>query len=71
MVAVRPVRNRLQELAALIVKRESGIDRVIRGPLDVDMRTCPECNYPVERFRKTCWVCGFEVGRQLVESGKT
>ncbi len=43
-------------------KRERGIDKVLDGRVEASRR-CPSCSYPVLSFRKTCYVCGHEVGR--------
>ena len=41
--------------------RERGIDDSLRN-IDAQ-RCCPTCNYPSPDWRKTCRVCGFEMGR--------
>jgi hypothetical protein len=54
-----------QEEAEKEFARERGIDDSIKNA-DAD-RSCPQCNYPAPRWRLTCRVCGFEMGRQLGE----
>lgn len=51
-----------QERAKAWRAKEHGIEQAIRS-VDADERRCPRCSYPVPSFRKTCCVCGFEVGR--------
>jgi hypothetical protein len=52
-----------QELANQWRLREQGISEVLNhGPFEGE-RDCPRCAYPVPGFRKTCYVCGFELGR--------
>ena len=46
-------------------RRERAIDDSIKNA-DSD-RSCPKCNFPVPRWRLTCRVCGYEMGRQLIE----
>jgi hypothetical protein len=45
--------------------RERGIDDSIQNA-DAD-RSCPKCNYPAPRWRETCRVRGFKMGRALSE----
>lgn len=54
--------------AEKVFARERGIDDSIRNA-DSD-RSCPKCNYPAPRWRLTCRVCGFEMGRQLEKDGR-
>jgi hypothetical protein len=52
-----------QEQALAWHTREDGIASALNnGPLEGD-RDCPGCGYPVPGFRKTCYVCAFELGR--------
>jgi hypothetical protein len=44
-------------------RREHGIDTLINGRVAGTTRACPDCSYPVPDFRKSCYVCGREVGR--------
>ncbi|MEZ4298779.1 MAG: hypothetical protein R3B70_27760, partial [Polyangiaceae bacterium] len=55
-----------QQLAALSLRRrEAGITRLVNGGrLQGATRSCPECNYPVPGSGKSCYVCGFELGRE-------
>jgi hypothetical protein len=50
-----------QREAAQWFGRERGIDDSIKNA-DAD-RSCPRCNYPAPRWRATCRVCGFKMGR--------
>src|SRR5437868_7072389 len=50
-----------QEKAAEWFRRERGIDDSIKNA-GAD-RSCPKCNYPAPRWRETCRVCGFKMGR--------
>jgi hypothetical protein len=43
--------------------RERGIDTLLGGRIMGTTRVCPECAYPVPDFRKSCYVCGHELGR--------
>lgn len=60
-----PIPTPEQQEAAKLFARERAIDDAIKNA-DSD-RSCPNCNYPAPRWRLTCRVCGFEVGRQLSE----
>ena len=62
-----PVPTPEQEEAAEWFGRERAIDDSIKNA-DAD-RACPKCTYPAPRWRVTCRVCGFEMGRQLESSG--
>lgn len=42
--------------------RERGIDDSIRNAT-TSTRSCPDCGYPAPNWRKTCRVCGREIGR--------
>ena len=42
-------------------RAEEGIREVIAS--GIDERRCPDCGWPVPRFRVSCYVCGLEVGR--------
>jgi hypothetical protein len=44
------------------VRRESGIAEALASA-NPSSRECPECSYPVPRWRKSCYVCGHELGR--------
>lgn len=57
-----------QEEAQRWNRRESGIDDAIRNAQDAP-RTCPQCGYPAQAWRKTCRVCGYEMGRVIVSPG--
>jgi hypothetical protein len=59
------VDNPQQTIAREWFLRERGIDDAIKNA-DSD-RLCPQCNYPAPRWRATCRVCGFEMGRVLTE----
>jgi hypothetical protein len=53
-----------QRRALELRRREHGITLLVNsGRLQGATRPCPECSYPVPGFRKSCCVCGFEVGR--------
>lgn len=52
-----------QERAHTWARRERGITILVRGRLEATSRPCPECGYPVPNFRKSCYVCGLEIGR--------
>ena len=52
-----------QQAAAQLARREHGIDTLLRGGVEGCARDCPACGYPVPGFRRSCYVCGFEVGR--------
>ncbi len=56
-----PPRTESQDRALEWTHRERGIDDALKN-IDAP-RCCPECNYPAQRWRTTCRVCGFEVGR--------
>jgi hypothetical protein len=56
-----PAQARAREVA----RREGGIDSLLNGRLLGSERECPRCAYPVPEFRKTCYVCGMEVGRTI------
>lgn len=43
--------------------RERGIDILLNERIREATRTCPSCSYPVPDFRKSCYVCGCEIGR--------
>ena len=58
-----PIPTREQVEAAKLFVRERAIYDSIKHA-DTD-RSCPKCNYPAPRWRVTCRVCGFEMGRQL------
>lgn len=62
IIRVEPTARQLRALE--LRRREHGITRLVRnGRLQGARRNCPECHYPVPDFRKSCYVCGFEVGR--------
>ncbi len=52
-----------QQAASKAAHRERGIDTLLQGRAASCTRDCPECGYPVPGFRRSCYVCGFEVGR--------
>lgn len=54
-----------QQLALRLHRREEGLNTLIKRGLHGKDRDCPECGYPVPSFRKTCYVCGFTLGRAL------
>lgn len=56
-----PDRTPEQEDAMKRFVREQGIDDAIKNA-DAG-RSCPECQYPAPRWRVTCRVCGFKMGR--------
>jgi hypothetical protein len=60
-----PVPTLEQEEAGKWFGRERAIDDSIKNA-DAE-RSCPECNYPAPRWRETCRVCGFKMGRALSE----
>jgi hypothetical protein len=60
---VVPVVTNEQERAQAWARRERGINTLLRGRLEAASRPCPGCGYPVPEFRKSCYVCGLEIGR--------
>ena len=44
-------------------RREMRITWLVNGRVEAASRDCPECQFPVPDFRKSCFVCGCEVGR--------
>lgn len=60
---VTPVITGEQERARRWARRERGINILLRGRLEAASRPCPDCGYPVPDFRKSCYVCGLEIGR--------
>lgn len=52
-----------QQAAARLARREHGIDTLLQGRVEGCSRDCLACRYPVPGFRRSCYVCGFEVGR--------
>jgi hypothetical protein len=60
-----PISTVQQEQAAKWFGRERAIDDSIKNA-DAG-RSCPKCNYPAPRWRVTCRICGYEMGRQLGE----
>lgn len=52
-----------QKRALWLRHREHGIDILLNGRLDAPSRPCADCAYPVPNFRKSCYVCGLELGR--------
>lgn len=60
---VVPVVTTEQERARAWARREHGINILLRGRLEAASRPCPDCGYPVPSFRKSCYVCGLEIGR--------
>jgi|SRR5580704_15770943 hypothetical protein len=62
-VAVPLSRIAEQEEALRLAGRERGIDILLHGRIDAASRDCPGCGYPVPDFRKSCYVCGLEIGR--------
>jgi hypothetical protein len=56
-----PPITKSQKQALAWTSRERGIDDSLKN-MDAQ-RQCPECNYPAPDWRKTCRVCGFEMGR--------
>jgi hypothetical protein len=60
-----PVPTPEQEKAGKWFGRERAIDDSIKNA-DAE-RSCPVCNYPAQRWRETCRVCGFKIGRVLAE----
>jgi|ERR1051326_1258452 hypothetical protein len=59
------VRTPKQEEAYQRLILEFGIDDSIRNANCG--RSCPQCNYPAPKWRVTCRVCGFKMGRALDE----
>lgn len=53
-----------QEKAREWNSREKGVDDSLENIND-SSRSCPECGYPAPGWRKTCRVCGFEMGRDI------
>lgn len=43
--------------------RERGITDALDNARYEGARDCPQCGYPVPSFRKSCYVCSFELGR--------
>ena len=66
MLKEPPARTPIQDEVARLVARERAINDSIKNA-DSD-RACPACNYPAPRWRVTCRVCGFEMGRALKET---
>jgi hypothetical protein len=58
-----PVVTPEQQQASALRARERGITDALDNARYEGARDCPECGYPVPRFRKTCYVCAFELGR--------
>jgi hypothetical protein len=56
-----------QEEAGRWKRRESAIDDSLRNAAS-STRSCPRCSYPAPNWRKTCRVCGFEMGRATGEA---
>jgi hypothetical protein len=54
-----------QQEARQRAARERGIDTLLDGRIADTTRVCHECAYPVPEFRKSCYVCGCQVGRAL------
>ncbi|WP_437730564.1 hypothetical protein [Sorangium sp. So ce1335] len=52
-----------QALALRMAARERGITTLVKGPIASASRSCPGCGHPVPDFRKSCYVCSFELGR--------
>lgn len=61
--AVHPVRTPEQERASALRRREAGITDALDNARYEGARDCPGCGYPVPSFRRTCYVCSFELGR--------
>jgi hypothetical protein len=61
--AIPPVVTPEQEQARALRAREGGITAALDNARYEGARDCPECGYPVPSFRKTCYVCAFELGR--------
>jgi len=57
-----------QEEAGRWSARERGIDDAIRNAAR-SSRSCPRCSYPASDWRKTCRVCGHQMGRSVVGPG--
>jgi hypothetical protein len=53
-----------QDRAERLMLRERGIDDSIKNAQS-SSRCCPRCQYPAPNWRKTCRICGFEMGRVL------
>ncbi len=58
-----PVITPEQEQASALYARERGITDALDNARFEGARDCPGCGYPVPSFRKTCYVCAFELGR--------
>jgi hypothetical protein len=52
-----------QEAAFRAHAQERGITILLNGRLTAESRDCPSCAYPVPSFRKSCYVCGYNLGR--------
>lgn len=50
-----------QEEALRLESRERAIDDALKNISSP--RCCPRCHYPAPNWRKTCRVCGKEIGR--------
>ena len=62
VVSVEPTER--QRRALELRRKEHGITTLVRNRrFEAASRNCPECDYPVPDFRKSCYVCGFELGR--------
>jgi hypothetical protein len=57
---IEPTIEQLQVQA--LWARERGIDDSIANAMS-STRSCQKCGYPAPDWRKTCRVCGFEMGR--------
>jgi len=61
--SVPPPTHRQQE--ALHWKgRERAIDSALKD-INYSTRNCRQCKFPVANWRKTCLVCGFDIGRNI------
>lgn len=59
----KPSILRARHVEALWSKQhEKGIREVIAS-VEPSARRCPDCGWPVPRFRVSCYVCGHEIGR--------
>ncbi|WNG62089.1 hypothetical protein F0U59_50840 [Archangium gephyra] len=61
---VSPADTPQQKLASRWHRREIDISTALNSGHHEGDRDCPGCGYSVRSFRETCYVCGFEFGRE-------
>lgn len=60
---ITPQQHQRQQQASAWSRREYGINDALLNARYEGARDCPQCGYPVPSFRKSCYVCSFELGR--------